>query len=158
MKYREATKEFKTECSKYIMERSSQILHAIDYWAHFIIKVLLFSNAVGIIVILSFLGASASVGSMIGLKIALLFFLAGFIAVGILMGVLFYRMSLFQKNLKVDTDKYFSNEIEWEKFIKNDSARLKPSTLGGLLGWISFLFFLGGIVISLINLFIYSGH
>jgi hypothetical protein len=142
MKYKESTKEFKTESSQYIIDRSRQIIQAIDHWAHFIIKYLLFANAFGIILVLSFMGSSKFVRGMIGPKLALLSFLFGFVGVGILMAILFYRMSRFQKSLQEDADNYFSNKIDWGKLLKKDARRLEPSKWGCILAWITSFFFL----------------
>ena len=156
MKYKKATKTFNEKCSKYISDRSSQIVQAIDYWADLGVKYLLYLNAGGAIVILAFMGASSSVRSMVGSKLALLSFVFGLVAVWIALVVGFYRMAHFQKSLKEDSDKYLSNEIDWEDLLENDSKRLRPSKWGFLLGWGAFMFFDLGVILGLISLFTYK--
>ena len=156
MKYKKATKTFNAECSKYISDRSSQIIQAIDYWADLGIKYLIYLNAGGAIVILAFMGASNSVRSMVGSKLALLSFIFGLIVVWIALAVGFYRMAHFQKSLKEDSDKYLSNEIDWENLLENDSKRLRPNKWACLFGWGAFMFFDLGVILSLISLFTYK--
>ena len=156
MKYEKATKTFNAECSKYISDRSSQIVQAIDYWADLGVKYLLYLNAGGAIVILAFVGASSSVRSMVGSKLALLSFVFGLITVWIIFVVGFYRMVHFQKSLKEDSDQYMSNEIDWEDLLENDSKRLRPSKWACLLGWGAFMFFDLGVILGLISLLTYK--
>jgi hypothetical protein len=156
MKYKEATKVFNAECSKYISDRSSQIIQAIDYWADLSVKYLIYINAGGAIVILSFMGTSSSVRGMVGSKLALLSFVFGLVTAGIVLAVGFYRMAHFQKSLKKDIDKYKSNEIDWEELLENDAKRLEPSKWGCLFGWCAFIFFDLGVIIGLISLFTYK--
>ena len=155
MKYKKATKTFNAECSKYISDRANQIMQAIDYWADLGVKYLIYVNAGGAIVILAFMGASISVRSMVGPKLALLSFVFGLVTVGIIVAVDFYRMAHCQKSLKEDSDKYLSNEIDWEDLLENDSKRLRPSKWGFLLGWGAFMFFDLGVILGLISLFTY---
>jgi hypothetical protein len=156
MKYKEAMKKFNAECSKYINDRSSQIIQAIDYWADLSIKFLMYINAGGAIVILVFMGASSFVRGMIGSKLALLSFVFGLVTSGLVLAVGFHRMAHFQKDLKEDIDKYLSNEIDWEELLENDAKRLEPGKLGSLLGWSAFIFFDLGVIIGLISLFAYK--
>ena len=156
MKYKKATKTFNAECSKYISDRSNQIIQAIDYWADLGVKYLLYLNAGGAIVILAFMGASSSVRGMVGPKLALLFFVFGLITVGIIVTAGFYRMAYFLKSLKEDSDKYLSNEIDWEDLLENDSKHLRPNKWGCLFGWVSFMFFDLGVILGLISLFTYK--
>ena len=156
MKYKKATKTFNAECSKYISDRSSQIIQAIDYWADLSVKYLLYLNAGGAIVILAFMGASSSVRGMVGPKLALLSFVFGLVTVGIIVAVGFYRMAHFLKSLKEDNDKYLSNEIDWEDLVENDAKRLEPSKWGSLFARGAFIFFNLGVIIGLISLFTYK--
>ena len=155
MKYKKGTKTFNAECSKYISDRSGQIVQAIDYWADLGIKYLIYLNAGGAIVILAFMGASSSVRGMVGPKLALLSFVFGLVIVGIIVAVGFYRMADFLKSLKEDNDKYLSNEIDWEDLVENDSKSLSPNKLACLFGWGAFMFFDLGVILGLISLFSY---
>jgi hypothetical protein len=156
MKYKKATKTFNAECSKYISDRSGQIVQAIDYWADLGIKYLIYLNAGGAIVILAFMGASSSVCGMVVPKLALLSFVFGLVIVGIIVAVGFYRMADFLKSLKEDNDKYLSNEIDWEDLVENDSKRLRPNKWGCLFGWGAFMFFDLGVILGLMSLFSYK--
>ena len=156
MKYKKGTKTFNAECTKYISDRSSQIVQAIDYWADLGTKYLIYLNAGGAIVILAFMGASNSFRSMVGSKLALLSFVFGLVAVWIAFAVGFYRMAHFQKSLKEDSDRYLSNEIDWEDLLENDSERLGPNKWACLLGWGAFMFFDLGVILGLISLFSYK--
>lgn len=127
MKYKEATKMFNAECSKYISYRSSQIIQAIDYWTDLSVKYLIYINAGGAVVILGFMGASSSVRDIVGPKLALLSFVFGLVTVGIVLAAGFYRMAHSQKSLKEDIDKYTSKEIDWEELLENDAKRLEPN-------------------------------
>ena len=155
MKYKKGTKTFNAECSKYISDRSSKIVQAIDYWADLGTKYLIYLNAGGAIVILAFMGASSSVCGMVVPKLALLSFVFGLVTVGIIVAVGFYRMAHFLKSLKEDNDKYLSNEIDWEDLVENDSKSLSPNKLACLFGWGAFMFFDLGVILGLISLFSY---
>jgi len=156
MMYKENTKKLNAECSKYISDRSSQIIQAIDYWSDLSIKCLIYLNAGGAIVILSFMGASSTVRGMVGSKLALLSFVFGLVTVAIVLAVGFYRMAHFQKSLKEDSNKYMSNEIDWEELLDNDAKRLEPSNWACFLAWGAFIFFDLGVIIGLISLFTYK--
>jgi hypothetical protein len=155
MKYKDTTK-FNAECSKFISDRFSQIIESIDYWADLCVKYIIYINAGGAIAVLTFMGASSAVRDMIGSKLALLSFVFGLVAAGIVLAVGFYRMAHFQKSLKQDSAKYVSNEIDWEELLDNDAKRLEPSKWACLLGWGAFIFFGLGVIIGLISLFTYK--
>ena len=156
MKYKKSTKMFNAECSKYISDRSAQIIQAIDYWSDLSLKYLISINSGGAIIILAFMGASSSVRGMVGSKLALLFFVFGLVTAGMILAIGFYRMARFQKSLKNDMNKYLSNEIDWEGLLKNDEKRLRPSKWGCLLGWGAFIFFDLGVIFGLVSLFTYK--
>ena len=156
MKHKETTQKLNAERSQYISERSSQIIQALDYWTDASVKYLIHINAGGAIVLLAFMGASSSVRSMVGAKLALLFFICGLVAVGIVLAIGFLRMAHFNKSLKEDCDKYVANEIDWEELLENDAKRLRPSKSGSLFAWGAFIFFNLGVIIGLISLFNYK--
>jgi len=156
MKYKETTKKLNAECSKYISDRFSQIIQAIDYWADLSVKYLIYVNAGGAIVILGFMGASSSVRDMLGSRLALLSFVFGLVTAGMVLAIGFYRMAHFQRCLKEDINKYMSNDIDWEKLLENDEKRLEPGKWACLFGWGAFIFFGLGVIIGLINFFTYK--
>jgi hypothetical protein len=156
MKNKKNTKSLNAERSRYISDRFSQIIQAIDYWADLGIKYLICLNAGGIIVVLGFMGSSSSVRGMVGAKLALMSFVFGLVTVGIVLVIGFYRMAYCQKGLKEDSDKYISNKIDWEEVLENDAKRLYPNKWACLFAWGAFIFFDLGVILGLISLFTYK--
>lgn len=135
-----------------INQRWGQLYGLDKEWSDNAIKYLFLTNSGGAIAVLSYMGAVGT-SFRIGMAVALCSFLLGLILVGVMTASIYQRIDALFKNWRADTDRYFSDQIEWDDLIKNDKKRVGNSILETVLGYLSFLCFIAGTVVGLVSFF-----
>ena len=139
----------------FINARWAQLNALTGVWANKAIQFLTLTNAGGAVAVLSFMGASDDVRAMIWPKIALCSFAGGVVCTGILIAKQFHRVENLYNGYKRDSERYLTDQIEWNTLNTDDENRTAPSFWDYFWGYFPFILFLFGCVAGGISLF---GH
>ena len=118
------------------------------------IKYLFTTNAGGAIGVLAFLGAIAEKPvEMNILKYSLALFFIGIILVGIYKAFLVHVFGGIFKEYRVSVKNYFSEEKEWNVFLREIEAQVKLNNIPYyILGYSSFFCFIAGSVLGVLGI------
>jgi hypothetical protein len=119
------------------------------------IKYLFYVNAGGTATIIGFMGASETVRSIIILRVALCFFAAGLLSVGILRVFLFHKVRRVSDNWQKDVLKYWKCEIGFNQLVGNDNSRTGSDLISIIIGYVSGGSFFIGLIFGGVSLFTY---
>jgi hypothetical protein len=122
-------------------------------WTDKAISYLMITNAGGAVAVLSFMGASDTVRKMIGPRIALGCFALGVVCVGILVAKQFHRAERLLAGYKTDSNKYLTDQMEWDTVTSRDEDRFKPTFWDYSWGYAALILFIGGCLLGAITLF-----
>ena len=139
--------------NKFISERGEQLHEFYLKHSDETIKYLLYVNAGGAAISIGFMGASESIRSLICLRIALLFFAIGLICVGILRAILLNKIKYLFDNWQKDVKKYWKSQIEYTELIENDDKRSGSARRAFIVGYISLVSFIIGLILGGVSLF-----
>jgi len=152
MKYTHSPDQFRTESINYINQRWSQLNLLSKDVSDRAIKYLMLTNSGGAIAMLSFLGASETVRSLLAPKIALGFFSLGIILVGVLNATILHHVDWLFSSWRTDVKKYMEDKIDWETMTDADDKRSYATTLHYIVGYGAFASFITGSAIALRSL------
>ena len=118
------------------------------------IKFLFLTNSGGALALLAYMGSVASLETISSsLKVSLAFFFFGVVLIGIYRAYTVHiRLDIFIHFQKI-TKEYFNNASDWDAYFTEMEAKVKPSNIGYVLGYGSFLCFLVGSGIGVAGLF-----
>ncbi|MBE8190345.1 MAG: hypothetical protein HAW58_05760 [Candidatus Thioglobus sp.] len=119
-----------------------------------ILKYLLLTNSGGAIATLSFLSASTLTADSIYAKIALVLFLLGIIAVGILIAKQFHNISNLFNYWMENVSKYYDDKITWKDLNKKDSERANAYFADYIIAYFAFACFIFGVILGACGFFI----
>jgi hypothetical protein len=139
----------------FINVRWGQLSTLVKEWTEKAVQFLTFTNAGGAVAVLSFMGASNDVRKMIWPRIALCCFAAGVICTGIFIAKQFHRMEKIFARYRRDSERYLSDQIEWDTLSMVDEDRSDASCWDYFWGYAPFILFVLGCVAGGISLF---GH
>jgi hypothetical protein len=138
---------------RFINERWRQLNALRDGWIEKALNFLILTNAGGAVAVLSFMGASDDVRGMWWPRIALCCFSLGVIFAGIFIAKQFHRLDSLFFGYHVDSERYLSDQIEWDALRTRDDDRSKVSFIDYLCGYVPFGLFIFGCVAGAISLF-----
>ena len=140
-----------------IDQRWRQLYELEKQWGEEAFKFLFLINSGGSIAMLSFIGAFSGGTNKIYLKVALGFFVAGVILVGICLARTVHQMNYLFRSYRIDVNKFLSNEICRETLEERDEKRTAPSCWktfwSNFWPYSAFACFIGGSIIGGIALF-----
>lgn len=137
----------------FISRRWSQLNGLTKEWTDKAISFLMLTSSGGAVAVLSFMGGSDRVRAMIGPRIALGCFSLGVICVGILVAKQFHRSQRMFAGYKTDSERYLTDQMEWDTLTSRDEDRVRPSFMDYAWGYASLVLFIGGCVAGAISLF-----
>jgi hypothetical protein len=120
------------------------------------IKYLFYVNAGGTGTVIGFMGSSEVIREMILLRIALCCFAFGLVCVGILRVFLLHKISFLFDNWRRDSNKYWKNEIGYSELSDKDDERSESDFFAFLIGYISAISFIIGLILGGISLFTFN--
>jgi hypothetical protein len=137
----------------YISQRWSQLNSLVKEWTDKAINFLTLTNAGGAVAVLSFMGASADVRSMLWPRLALCCFALGVISTGILIAKQFHKMDNLYSHYRTDSERYLSDQIEWDTLATRDEDRTDPRFIDYFWGYAPFVLFVLGCAAGSVSLF-----
>lgn len=155
MKFHEMPEELIAYANSQIGLLFTQITKVWDYWLEHCVKFVSFTNAGGIIAMLTFMN-SRNIGFLSRAGLALSLFAVGLILVGIFILYMFLRFKLIYEKTEQDIDGFYSSKIQWGQFAKNVKERKKFHKLALWLGLGSATCFFIGLVIGIISFITYD--
>jgi hypothetical protein len=144
--------EIRNNQINFINQRWKQLYDLEKEWSDNAIKYLFLTNSGGAVAVLSYMGSAGTLFRL-SMAIALCSFLLGLIIVGWVNSLIYQDMKNLFNEWKTDTNKYFTDQIEWETLLKNDENRSKDNVWAIRCAYISFICFIAGVVIGLISFF-----
>ena len=120
MKFSETETSIRNQQLSHINQRWGQLYELEKESGEKILKYLLLINSGGAIATLSFLGALKFTASILGVKIALLFFVVGILFVGVSGAKQYHHMSKLFQSWKHDVRLYLNDELNFNTLTKND--------------------------------------
>ena len=148
-------KQILEERNKFISARWKELSKFYLTHSDETIKYLFYVNSGGTATIIGFMGASESVRSLVILRVALCFFAFGLLCVGILRVVLLHKVRRLSNNWQKDAEDYWNCKIEYTKLIKNDDLGTGSDLPSFIIGYVSGISFLVGLILGGISLFTY---
>jgi len=142
-----------TERNKYISDRWSELHAFYTSCADEIKKYLFYVNAGGAGAVLGFMGASDDVRGLVFVRISLCFFAIGLVFIGVLRVIATHMANSFFDNWKIDVADYYETKISFSELNKNDQTRTQSEVWLYLLGYLSGISFIIGMVFGGISLF-----
>jgi hypothetical protein len=152
MKLSETNDEQRKLHLDYIENRWSQLQEltverAVEAW-----KYLMLTNSGSAIAVLSFMGANKTLTPIPGAPWMLSAFILGVIFVGFGHAVGYYRANWLFEHWRNEVENYFSEKVTWDELIERDRHRTKYFIWADIIGWASFICFLAGLGIGIVNL------
>ena len=128
----------------------------VKEWTEKAVSFLTLTNAGGAVAVLSFMGAFDKARTMWGPRIALCCFALGVICTSIVIARQFHRIEGLFAHCKKDSERYLTDQMEWDTLSSRDEDRSDAKFMDYLLGYAPFILFVGGCVAGAISLF--SSH
>jgi len=145
----------RVDMSKYIGQRFTEIIQVWNYWLEHCVKYISFTNAGGIIAMLTFMN-SRNIRAFSWPGLALLLFAIGLILVGITVAYMFHRMKKAHDQTEKDASEFYSGKITWGQFIEKVDKFKKFNIIALWLGWGAGVCFFVGLVIGIISFITYD--
>ena len=137
----------------YIQERREQLQGFYLKHTDEIIKYLLYVNAGGAVAILTFMGTSKSIRNSIYLQIALLCYALALACVGLLRVLLLHKVAYLFENWRKDAEKYWVQDIGYNKLIEEDDKRSESGRKLWIAGYLSAGLSILGLILGAMGLF-----
>ncbi len=138
---------------RFIEHREKQLQSIATTASETAIKYLFVTNAGGAVAILAFLGAIAEKPVEIGmLKYSLALFFVGVILVGIYRAYLVHVYMDIFKQYQFSVKNYFGERKDWDDFYSEVESQVKPNKIPHILGYSSFVCFIGGSLLGVFSL------
>jgi len=155
MKFQEMPDQLKPGIVESINKLSRDIAQVWDYWLEHCVKYVSFTNAGGIIAMLTFMN-SRNIRAISWSGLALLLFIIGLILVGIIILYMFLRFKVFYENTVKDINEFYSGNIQLGQLNKKVEQRKKFHKLALWLGFGTAGCFFFGLVIGIISFITYD--
>jgi hypothetical protein len=136
-----------------ITARWAQLNALRKEWIDKAVSFLVLTNAGGAVAVLSFMGTSDEVRRMCGPRFALGCFAFGIIVAGIFIATQFHRLDSLFFGYHVDSERYLSDQIEWDALRTRDDDRSRTSFMDYFWPYVSFILFIAGCVAGALSLF-----
>ena len=141
------------ERGDYVEHRWKQLYDLSTSRADAAVNFLMFANSGGAVTTLGFMGAMKTVAPVPGAPVMLGAFLAGIFLVGLLRAIHYYRMTSLSNHWARDVALLFRSQLLWRDLIQRDEERSGSFPLADVVGWLSFICFVGGAVIGYLGMF-----
>lgn len=138
---------------KYLSDRWLQLNTLGKEWGDRAAKYLLMTNAGGAIAMLSFLGTYDKALSILAVKVALTFFLAGIVVAGVWIAFMVHHLEAAMTGIDNDTGSLYRHEIDYATVIARDNERTGEKKRRLILPYLSFSCFIAGCSIGSYTLF-----
>ncbi len=117
------------------------------------VKYLLYVNGGGVVTILAFMGTSELIRNRICLQIALVFYAAGLVCVGILRAIMLRRTECVLGSWNNNVEKYYEGRIEYSELIEEHKNRAESGRIFWRVGLISGVLSFIGLILGGISMF-----
>ena len=155
VKFTDTPKPFRRAVREHVGMRLDEIVRVWNYWTEHCVKYISFTNAGGIIAVLTFMNSrNITFVSLAGLALSL--FGTGLILVGITIAYMFHRIKNNYDDMKMCADKFFTGNINWGEFIEKTDKATKFNKPALILGWLSAISFFAGLIIGIISFITYD--
>ena len=124
MKFLEIPEQLKPGIVENINKLSRDVIQVWNYWLEHCVKFVSFTNAGGIIAMLTFMN-SRNIRFLSRAGLALSLFAVGLILTGIFILYMFLRFKLIYEKTEQDVDDFYSSKIKWGQFAKKVKERKK---------------------------------
>ena len=155
MKFTDMPEPLQIGSSQNIGMRFKDIIGVWNYWIEHCIKYISFTNAGGIIAILTFMN-SRNIKAVSWSGLALLLFVIGLILVGFIIASMFKHMRNSHGKMKIYAEKFYTGNIKWGEFIKEADKLTETNETAIWLGWISAWCFFIGLIIGIFSYISYD--
>jgi hypothetical protein len=155
MNFTDMCEPLQIEIRKDIGMRFNGIVTIWNYWIEHCVKYISFTNAGGIIAILTFMN-SRSITSLSWCGLALLLFVIGLILVGITIAYMFHRMKNNYDEMITYAEKFYGGNIKWGEFKEKADKASKFNKPALFFGWFSASCFFAGLIIGIISFITYN--
>lgn len=147
------TPEQRSHRIDYSTQRWKQ-LHALEKeCAETAIKYLLLTNSGGAVTVLSFMGASEKARTSPGAIVALACFVIGVVLVGVFNIIRYYKVASLFREWRRGSENYFDGKVDWKILTDDDNKRSYKNRSLHIVGNLSFVAFVIGAILGMINLF-----
>jgi amino acid transporter len=150
MKFTDMPDSLQVGSNQDIGRRFNGIIGIWNYWIEHCVKYISFTNAGGIIAVLTFMN-SKNIRAVSWSGLALSLFVIGLILVGILIARMFGFMKKNHDNIKTYTREFYKGEITWGEFITKADKLTETKMAAVWLGWASACCFFVGLIIGIIS-------
>lgn len=155
MKFTDMPELLQREVTNHIGMRFNGIVTVWNYWIEHCVKYISFTNAGGIIAILTFMN-SRNITFVSWAGLALSFFGIGLILVGITIAHMFHRMKNNHDEMITYADEFYVGNIKWGEFKEKTGKATKFSKPALYFGWFSASSFFLGLIIGIISYITYD--
>jgi len=155
MKFTDMPEPLRIEVGKGIRMSLNGIIRVWNYWIEHCVKYISFTNAGGIITILTFMN-SRNIPSVSWPGLALLLFVIGLTSVGITSAYMFGRMRKNHDEMEAYADEFFAGNIKWGKVKERAEKARKFNKPALILGGLSASSFFLGLIIGIISFITYD--
>ena len=138
--------EIEARRSSLIDSRWKQLYELEKEWGKEAIKYLMLMNAGGSVAILSFIGSSSPLARDSNVSLALIIFFSGIVFAGFMVAYAYESMSALNRGWRKDVESYANNDLAYKKLMERDAQRVPFGAVDRVLGYCSFLCFIGGAI------------
>lgn len=149
MKFSEQTEPNRQNSQNYINSRWRGFQQDVGAALSRIVDHLFILNAGAVVGCITYLAAKAANQ---GIKCALWFFIVGLICILFRAALDYYICEYLFRAFRKDVRSYYDDKLDWVALREIDTRRKAPDWLAHLLGWISGIGFISGIILGAISL------
>ena len=150
MRFTDMPEALKNGINQDIQIRFKGIIGVWNYWLEHCIKYISFTNAGGIIATLTFMN-SRNIRAVSWAGLALLFFVIGLIAVGIIIGNMFNYAKTNYDKMKLYSNDFYMGNIKWGELIKKADQLTETNKAAIFSGWFAACCFFVGLIIGILS-------
>jgi hypothetical protein len=151
-KYQEFDPQYRERVDRFITDRWNQLNELERDWADKVVRYLFLTNSGGAIAVLTYMGTQPEQAESAGARWMLVLFSLGVVLVGVLSVLTAHKINWMFTNWRRDVSDFWAGAIDYEVMTRNDSARSGVHMAQYVLGYSSFLCFLGALAIGAFKL------
>jgi hypothetical protein len=150
MKYSEAPDSLREEQVKYLTTRWEELAQLERKWIDAVFQYLFITSSGAAVGTLTFMGATVQAKDPVQpwMVLMLVLFVLSVLAVGLGKASQFFYISGIYTDWRKNSAIYFNDGMDWEELNRLDTEKSKDSSLVKFLSWLSFIFFVAGLVVG----------
>lgn len=150
MKYSEAPDSLREEQVKYLTTRWEELAQLERKWIDAVFQYLFITSSGAAVGTLTFMGATVQAKDPVQpwMVLMLVLFVLSVLAVGLGKASQFFYISGIYADWRKNSAIYFNDGMDWEELNRLDTEKSKDSSLVKFLSWLSFIFFVAGLVVG----------